>query len=570
MKNSLQVSIGQYSNKGRKEINQDFNDLFIPKDHLLTTKGIAVALADGISSSKVSQEASKLSVVNFLQDYYATSESWSVETSASSVINAINSWLYSQNRKDLYHLDKDKGYVCTFSTMILKSAMAHIFHVGDVRIYKLRNNEFEQLTTDHRVWISEDKSYLGRALGIDSKLNIDYEKVPVLEDDIFIFATDGVYEFVDNVFISDSIKRYENDLDAVAKIIIEKAYDNGSGDNLTVQLIKVDKLPNKDIKEIQNHLYERPIPPYLEEGEEFDGYKLIRKISASSRSHVFMACDIETNTKVVIKVPSTEMQEDVEFLENFLVEEWISKRINNTHVLKPFISNRKSKFLYIVTQFIDGITLTQWMIDNPKPSLDEVRDIVEQISKGLLAFHRLEMIYKDLRPANIMIDKNGVVKIIDFGAVSIKGLSEVDTYIKQYNLRGTAQYSAPEYFLGEEGSYKSDIFSLGVIAYEMLSKKFPYGMNIPKTRTKSAQNKLVYESLYPKQPIWIDESLKKALSIDPTKRYSELSEFLFDLKTPNQKFLNKTKPPLIKEHPEKFWQGVSLLLFIIIVVLLIK
>ncbi len=570
MQNTLQVSVGQYSNKGRKEINQDFHDLLIPSNHLLTTKGIAIAIADGISSSKVSQEASKLSVVNFLNDYFATSESWSVDRSVTSVINSINSWLYSQNRKDLYHLEKDKGYVCTFSSLILKSSTAHIFHVGDARVFRIRGEEFEQLTTDHRVWVSEDKSYLGRALGIDSKLNIDYEKIPVIEDDIFILATDGVYESVDQTFIKDSIKRYDNDLDTVAKIIIEKAYDNGSDDNLTIQLIKVDKLPNKDIKEIHQHLHDRPIPPYLEDNEEFDGYKILRKLSSSPRSHVYLALDIQSDTKVVIKIPSTEMQEDEAYLENFLLEEWVAKRINNTNVLKPFNANRKSNFLYIVSEYIEGKTLAQWMIDNPNPTLEEVRDIAEQISKALLSFHRLEMVYNDLRPANIMIDKSGTVKIIDFGAVSVKALNEIDTYIEQFHIRGTAQYSAPEVFLGEEGSYRSDLFSLGVIVYEMLSNKLPYGVEIAKSTTRSAQNKLVYNSLYPKQPLWIDESLKKALSIDPNKRYGEISEFLFDLKTPNKKFLNKSKPPFIKREPEKFWKSVSFILMLVIVGLLMR
>lgn len=138
MNNQLKVSIGQYSIKGIKDINQDFYDIYIPSEPLLTSKGIAIAIADGISSSKVSQEASKLSVISFLQDYYSTSESWSVKNSANKVLKATNSWLYSQNRQSKYHLDKDKGFVCTFSALIIKSNTAHIFHVGDTRVYKLK------------------------------------------------------------------------------------------------------------------------------------------------------------------------------------------------------------------------------------------------------------------------------------------------------------------------------------------------------------------------------------------------------------------------------------------------
>jgi serine/threonine protein kinase len=82
--------------------------------------------------------------------------------------------------------------------------------------------------------------------------------------------------------------------------------------------------------------------------------------------------------------------------------------------------------VYVATEFIDGQTLSQWMIDNPRPDLETVRGLVEQIAKGLRAFHRLEMLHQDLRPENIMIDKTGTAKIIDFGATRVAGLVEAD------------------------------------------------------------------------------------------------------------------------------------------------
>jgi protein phosphatase len=574
MQNRLEIFVGQYSNKGRKAINQDFHDLCIPQGDALTTKGVAIAIADGISSSQVSQEASKLAVVNFLQDYYATSESWSVKKSASTIINAINAWIYAQNRRELYHLDKDKGYVSTFSAMIIKSTMAHIFHVGDVRIYRIRDGEVEQLTTDHRVYVSEGKSYLARALGIDSVLNIDYKTFSVQEDDLFVFATDGVYEFIDEGFIDESVQRYDNDLDAVAKILIEKAFDNGSDDNLTVQLVKVSALPNKDVKEIHHHLKDRPIPHILEEGEEFDGYKIVRKLSSSPRSHVYYAVDLSNEAKVVIKIPSTEMQSDEAYLESFLLEEWVGNRINNHHVLKTYTPNRKSRYLYTVTEFFEGVTLSQWMVDNPSPSIDEIRSIAGQIAKGLQAFARLEMIHQDIRPHNILIDKNGLAKIIDFGSTKIKGIDEIATFSQQFHIQGTAQFSAPEYFIGEEGSHRSDIFSLAVIVYQMISGKLPYGTKVIRCKTKAEQKQLLkYETLSSDEynlPLWIDEALKKALSIEPRKRYEEVSEFIYDLTHPNQQFLKKAQAPLYERSPVLFWKIVAIVEAIIIFVLMYK
>lgn len=570
MQNQLKVSVGQYSHKGRKEINQDFHEVHIPSEPQLTNKGIAVAIADGISSSEVSQEASKVSVISFLEDYFSTSESWSVKKSAQTVLTATNSWLYSQNRQDKYHLDMNKGYVCTFSSLIIKSTTAHIFHMGDTRIYRLRDNNLELLTTDHRVWISKEKSYLSRAMGMDSKLSLDYESVSVEKDDMFLFMTDGVYEFVSNELMIETINQNIDNLNTAAKIIADYAYENKSDDNLTIQILKVDNLANKDINEVHAQLQERPLPPILEARMTFDGYEVLRELSNTSRSHIYLVKDLDTSALVVLKIPSIDLKDDKAYLERFLLEEWIARRINNAYVVKSYLQTRKRNYLYNVTEYIEGQTLAQWMIDNPKPKIETVRAIIEQIAKGLMAFHKLEMIHQDLRPENIMINSSGSIKIIDFGATRVEGIIETNKFIDEGNLLGTALYSAPEYFLGEIGTFQSDIFSLGAITYQMLSDELPYGVEMARCTTKSAQNKLKYNSLYPSFPIWIDETLKKALQTNPNNRYEELSEFLFDFKHPNKKFLNRKRPALIERNPVIFWQSTTFILILIIVLLLTK
>jgi len=572
MTHQLKISVGQYSDKGRKKINQDFHGVYIPTEPQLTSKGIAIALADGISSSDVGQVASQASVTGFLDDYYCTSDAWSVKKSALQVLTATNSWLFSQTQQGQYrYCDKDKGYVCTLSAMVIKSNTAHLFHLGDSRIYRLANNSLEPLTKDHRLWVSQEKSYLSRAMGINSRLEIDYDTLQVDKGDVFVLTTDGIYEFVSSRFMVDTINENTNDLDLAAKVIAEKAYEQNSDDNLTVQVIKIDDLPGQDADEIHKNLTDRPFPPILEARNIFDGYKIIRSVHASSRSHVYLAVDIETDLQVIIKTPSVDLQGDTAYLERFLMEEWIARRIDNPHVLKPCPQNKKRNFLYIVTEFIEGQTLAQWMIDNPKPDLETVRGIVEQIAKGVRAFHRLEMLHQDLRPANIMIDNTGTVKIIDFGATKVAGLEEISSPIEHANLLGTAQYTAPEYFLGKPGTSRSDLYSLAVISYQMLTGKLPYGAQVAKAITQKSQNKIKYNPVPVdtlELPVWVNEALKKALEPDPFQRYQEISEFIYDLRHPNKNFVNKTRPPLIESNPVVFWKGVSLVLSIIIGILL--
>ncbi len=571
MPNQLKISIGQQSNQGRKQINQDCHGYSIPKEPLLSSKGIAISMSDGISSSDVSQVASEASVKGFLEDYYCTAESWSVKTSVLRVMLAMNSWLYSQTRNSPYRFDKDRGYVCTFSTLVIKSTTAHIFHVGDTRVYRMADSHLEQLTEDHRLYVSQDKSYLMRALGMKEHIDIEYRSLALELGDVFILATDGIYEHADEAFIVNAINTNADDLDKAAKLVLDEAYQQGSADNLTIQIVRIDQLPHQDADEVYRQLTALPFVPELKPRMQFDGYEIIRDIHITSRSHIFLALDTESKQQVIIKAPSVDLREDAAYLERFLMEEWVARRINNVHVLKPCLQKRKRNYLYIVTEYIEGQTLTQWMVDNPEPDIETVRSIIEQIATGLRAFHRQEMLHHDLRPNNIMIDKTGTVKIIDFGATQVAGLKEITSPLNQQHILGTAQYTAPEYFIGETGTMRSDQFSLAVIAYQMLSGRLPYGAQVAKAQTKSAQRKLIYQSVLDDErtiPAWVDEAIKKAAHPEPCKRYSEISEFIYDLRHPNKAFLNKARPPLMERSPVLFWKGVSFVLFVVVVLLL--
>ena len=563
MTTQLKVAIGQHSDRGQKDINQDFHGVHLPKEPLLGAKGIAIALADGISSSDVSQIASQAAVTSVLEDYYCTSEAWSVKTSVEKVLVATNSWLHAQSRQGQHRYDPDRGYVCTLSAMVIKSTTAYLFHVGDSRIYQLRERRLEQLTSDHRLWVSRETSYLSRAMGMNQQVDIDFHKLQLEAGDLFMLATDGVYEHVDAGFVFATIDSHADDLDQAARLIADEALRRGSADNLTVQLVRVDALPVPDAGETLRKLSGLPPAPMLAARMEFDGYTILREVRASSRSHIYLAQDMETGALQILKTPSVDLQGDPAYLESLLMEEWIARRINNAHVLKASTQTRKRNYLYVATEFIEGQTLAQWMRDNPKPDLATVRGLVEQIAKGLLAFHRLEMLHQDLRPENIMIDASGTVKIIDFGSTRVAGLTETAMRLERAEMPGTAQYAAPEYFLGERGTPRSDLYSLGVIAYQLLTGRLPYGAQVAKSSTRAAQRRLQYRPVLDDQrdiPAWVDEALRRAVQPDPQKRYQELSEFLYDLHHPNKAYTHGGHTPLVERNPVLFWKGVSLAL----------
>lgn len=570
---SLKVAVGQHTEPGRKPVNQDFHGLCVPGEPLLGAKGIAIALADGISSSNVSHIASETAVASFLEDYYCTPETWSVKKSAQKVLSAANAWLHSQSRQR-HGQDQDRGYVCTLTVMVLKATTAHILHIGDARIYRLRGGVLEQLTDDHRVWVARDKSYLGRALGLAPHLEIDYHTQPVEPGDIFLLATDGVYEHINAQDMREAVAAHHDALDDAARALVRLAYERGSDDNLTLQIVRVDALPARQASEIAQYSGSLPCPPLLNAGQEFEGFRIAGELRASSRSHVYLAQDIASGDTVVIKIPSLDLRHDPAYLERLLTEEWIARRIDSRHVVRAWPRTRQRRSLYTVSEHIEGNTLTQWMAANPRPELEPAIAIIEQIARGLQAFHRLEIVHQDLRPDNIIITPDGTARIIDLGSTRVAGIQELaQPDDDPMPVLGTAQYAAPEYFLGEAGTSRSDIYSLAAMLYQMLSGRLPYGPDAARARSRAAQLRLNYVSVLDRDreiPAWIDSVLSRALHPDPQARTPELSEFTHALRHPGDAARRGERLPLLERNPLAFWKGLCLIQLIVILILFIK
>jgi serine/threonine protein phosphatase PrpC len=560
----LSVIAGQHSEAGTKESNDDSCGIRIPDGPSLAAKGIAAVIADGMSGSEAGREAADACVQGFLSDYFSTPDSWTVETSGEKILGALNRWLYSQGHQQY---GTSRGLVTTLSALVIKSTTAYLFHVGDTRIYRFRDGELEQLTRDHRVTVSREKNYLSRAMGIDVHLDIDYRSFPVETGDSFLLTTDGVHDFVDD----SSLKRLleeNNAPEECVQAILHEAKSRESNDNLSAQILIIDQLPDTDENEFYRKLTALPFPPPLEPGMVLDGYRILREIHASNRTQIYLALDTGTSRRVVLKTPSVNFEDDPEYIDQFLHEEWAGKRLKSSHILEVLVPHSHRQCIYYVTEFIEGQTLRQWMHDHPCPTLKEVRNIGEQIAQGLRAMHRQEMIHQDLKPENIMIDEHGVVKIIDFGSTKIAGVAEITTPLVRDKILGTRNYTAPEYLQDLAGSNRSDIYSLGVITYEMLCGKLPYRKEL----TRRNLNRLKYTStreFNENIPSWIDGTLRKAVSINPERRHALLSEFVYDLSHPNPDYSRKDRPPLIERNPVGFWRGLSVFFFLTTIAALI-
>jgi serine/threonine protein phosphatase PrpC len=560
--NSLKVRCGQHSLAGRKAENQDALGFYAPDNpQLLDAKGLACVLADGISSSDQAALASQSAVRGFLSDYFSTPDSWSVKQSGAKVLTAINLWLCSQGSQ---FLNESRSAATTFSALVLKSTTAHLFHVGDSRIYLWRNGDLEPLTQDHRIRLGQGREYLARALGVDYGLEIDYKSLPAEPGDRFLLLTDGVYEFVPDAELRQLLHRHPEP-EACAAAICEAALAGGSDDNLSCQLLCIDALPRPEMDEVVARLTDLPFPPELEPGMVLDGYRILRELHASSTSQLYLAVDTEGGEQVVLKTPSVNFEDDPAYLERFQLEEWVGRRINHPHVVRVLEQRRPRHFLYYVLEYLEGRTLEQLLDDEGPLPLEQVRRLLPQLVAGLRAFHRLDMLHQDLKPGNILVTTEGVAKIIDFGSARIAGIADIATPIARKALLGTKQYTAPEYLLGEPVDARADQFALGCILYQLLSGRLPYGERLAAASGRGQLNRLRYTSLrqyQPQLPHWVDRALARAVALSPGQRYPALSELEADLRKPNPAYLREEQLPLVERHPLAFWRGLSLLLLL--------
>ncbi|AXT37299.1 serine/threonine protein kinase [Alteromonas sp. BL110] len=591
------LSVSAFSTSGVKEINQDAYAYHLSSNEL--NQNSIFVVADGVSSSTVSQVASDFATRQFTTLFNIAPEQWTVKTRAETIIKEINALLYTRTQKSAFCYTPEKGYVCTLSVAIVTGNHLDVFHVGDSQIEVMTDDAKDPilLTRPHRQVSDSEPSqtYLANALGVKASIEIDHTSLTLTSPSTIAISTDGVYEFVALPSILNKINNAPTLSENQAALVVHEAFNNGSADNLTLLLIKVEfrhngeqtvlsavedtdsnsyrvsntvghynsKLPSKSIDELAF--------AELKIGDEIDGFKLERQLYTSARSHVFIAMQspspvASTNNTVVVKTPATDFSQSPEMLNGFLLENWFLRRVNSPHIVKsPTFTdlgcqNTPTAF-YSVSSYVQGQTLTQWSIDNPTPSLEQIRNIIEQVGKGLQAMHRQGMLHRDIRPDNIIISEQGHCTLIDLGSAALK---DAPSLYSDAPIPGAALFAAPEYFLGNVGTERSDLFSLALLTYYLLCGRYPYHSKLAHCHTFAEQKKLKYETaLDPKRPIptWVDSALKRALHINPDKRYSSLSEFIHSLRYPNPSE-HTTYQPLVKRHPLFVYKALILALIV--------
>jgi serine/threonine protein kinase len=269
--------------------------------------------------------------------------------------------------------------------------------------------------------------------------------------------------------------------------------------------------------------------PSLHPGDTLDHYRVDKLVARSGMASIFRGVDLRNDRDVAIKVPHPEMEADPTFYERFKREEKIGKELDHPGVMKVFADDDRSQ-MYMVMEWVDVRLLRQILIEQKKLPQERAVRIALGVLDALGYIHSHGVVHRDLKPENIMVDPQDGVKLIDFGIAGAEGSRRL-TFAKLTAAMGTPDYISPEQVKGKRGDGRSDIYSLGVMLYEMLTGEVPFhGPNAFVIMNDRLLNNFTPpRELNPEITPQMQEVIYRALERDPKNRYASAHEFAKDL-----------------------------------------
>ena len=557
---TLQITAGYASLTGKRERNEDFVGMVLPSGSELSTKGILVAVADGVSGSSGGREASEYTVRGLLSDYYATPDDWDIPVSLDRVLNAINRWLVAQSSA---HPERD-GMATTLSVLALRRRYYTIAHIGDTRIYLLRQGKLTRLTTDH-VWDRpEMRHVLTRAVGLDRHLSLDYSDGELQPGDRFLLVSDGVWQPLGDKVLAEGLQQC-TDPDQTARELCEAALTAGSQDNVSAAIIEVVQIPDVNLEDSSEQTQSLRPPPRLGTGTAIDGYTVLEILHESRVTILYKVCDEETGNTYVLKTLTPDMADDDNERAALVHEEWLMRRV----VARFFpqyvaVKPERRSYLYFLMTWHDGATLQQKLDADIHFTIPEVLRHAAKLTRGIGALHRRSILHRDIKPANIHLGNDDELRVLDLG-IALSGLEPQDRTRDQ---AGTPSFIAPEQYGGAKPAAPMDLYAIGVTLYHMLTRKYPYGEIEPFQRPKFGEP--VPPTRYrPDIPQWFENLILKAVARDPERRFETTDELLIAIERGAARPLAAPAPmPLVERDPVTLWRAIAAVSVLINIVLL--
>ena len=258
-----------------------------------------------------------------------------------------------------------------------------------------------------------------------------------------------------------------------------------------------------------------------------DRYEILSKVGAGGMSDVYKAKDHKLNRFVAVKVLKPEFREDTTFIRKFKSEAQAAAVLTHPNIVNVFDVGDDNGVYYIVMELIEGITLKEYISKKGKLSVKEATSIAIQVSMGLEAAHSHGIVHRDVKPQNIIISMDGKVKVTDFGIARAASSNTISS-----NVMGSVHYSSPEQVRGGYSDEKSDIYSLGITLYEMVTGRVPFdGDTTVAIAIKHLQEEMVPPSVYTEElPYSLEQIILKCTQKSVNRRYEKMEDVIADLK----------------------------------------
>ncbi len=274
-----------------------------------------------------------------------------------------------------------------------------------------------------------------------------------------------------------------------------------------------------------------------------DRYEILEKIGTGGMSDVYKAKDHKLNRPVAVKVLKQEFSENANFVSKFRAEAQAAAGMMHPNIVNVYDVGEEGGTQYIVMELVEGITLKKYIEKKSRLSVKEATSIAIQVSMGIEAAHNNHIIHRDIKPQNIMISKDGKVKVTDFGIAKAVSSNTITS-----NVMGSVHYTSPEQARGGYSDEKSDIYSLGITLFEMLTGRVPFnGETTVAIAIKHIQEPMPSPRTYAGDiPISVEQIVLKCTQKSPDRRYQNMQELIDDLKrslmTPDIDFVKLDDP----------------------------
>jgi len=561
---ALMFQTGSSSLTGQRERNEDFVSMVTPAGSTLKLKGAIFAVADGVSGNAGGREAAEMTVRSLLTDFYATPDTWEIPAALDKVISAANRWVLAQA---MQHREM-AGMATTLTVLVLRGQRYFAAHVGDSRLYRLRDGKLECLTTDH-VWDRPDMRHvLKRAVGLDQQLSVDYAEGALQAGDRFALMSDGVWSALPEHRLQQLMQPYAPP-QAMADAMTREALQAGGSDNASVVIVQVEAIGEDTLTDFLAESRALKPPAKLKVGDTIDQFEVMEPLHQSRATLVYKVRHRDSGQLWVLKTLQPVLADDLQSCSALLNEEWLAKRMSSQYLpqVLPLEADQRSHLYYIMS-WHEGATLQQRLQHGHHFTTAGITRIGQEMLRGLGALHRMHVLHRDIKPANLHMGKDGRLRLLDLGVASSGHISMQDTMPNP----GTPSYMAPELFEHAEASVASDLYAAGVTLYHLLTRKYPYGEIEPFQHPRFGEP--VPPTRYrPDIPGWLENIILKAVARNPAARFETAEEMLLALELGESRpIVPVQRTPLVSRAGLQQWQWLavcSLLINAVLIYLLI-